>query len=444
MGLAASTAAAAAASDSPDAAQQHPQHHDPDGDSIWRHLPHELTLRVLEHLPPNDMALSGRMACRDAAQRFSQPHHRTVHLSEPLAPHVATASCRRDRAEAAARQLPFRHKLRLLSTAATSGCEVNLAVAWRLVQPCLFRELLTTDYYTLTHATLVDPGTSAVRSGHVHLLPWLVERRCPLLCPARTLAAVAQHCDLDALRSAWQLLRQMDPSLPLDASTLDAAAESRTPDAIPKLQWLLDTGAGSYRLSVHTAAAAARSGDLPRLQWLAARGCPLDTDHVLASALAHADLAVAQWLAEQPGCRLPPKDGTAKDRTGPGAGAGLSHRLCHAAASAARDGPAKLRWVLGAGPGASGRPDAGCLHAAARAGRLEAVRWLVEVCGLPLTSGTFLAAVQSGSVATAEWLLAAGCPSSGGRAFVEAAERGDLAMVSGSGEGGFGTKLHVK
>lgn len=50
---------------------------------------------------------------------------------------------------------------------------------------------------------------------------------------------------------------------------------------------------------------AAESGDCGRLQWLHARGCPLDSPTVIIAALKHAPLEVVQWLVGPGGCTAP-------------------------------------------------------------------------------------------------------------------------------------------
>ncbi len=65
---------------------------------------------------------------------------------------------------------------------------------------------------------------------------------------------------------------------------------------------------------------------------------------------------------------------------------------------------------------------------AAGEGRLEAVRYLHQDCGLPLSREVLCAAAGSGSVATATWLLQHGCPV-GQLAYANAVRRGDLPIM---------------
>lgn len=287
-------------------------------------------------------------------------------LSLPLPQHAAYEAIL-THARDQLRQLPVHRKLHILCTAATSGCETNLAVALQLLQPYPQHLLVRPPRQQPLHRsgcsignsiTLeVDVGTVAARAGHAHLLPWLVEHRCPV-DPRRTLAAAAQYCDLPGLQFAWNVLRgypgtngsssgggggrssnssisdgEHISTADVDEEVLNAAAESLTPDALVKLQWLLDgclpgtaaashssitttrsggdagkgtallyagSGCGCCALTLRTAAAACRSGDLWRLQWLQARGCPVASPFVLAAALKHAPLSVAQWIVDHP------------------------------------------------------------------------------------------------------------------------------------------------
>ncbi len=109
-------------------------------------------------------------------------------------------------AAAALQHLPFRCKLKTLSRAAESGCEANVELAWQLLQPHVFPELLQTSHYNDFSHPARDVGSAAVSSGLAHLLPSL-EQRCPgLLDPGRTLEAAARQCDLAGLQAAWGLL----------------------------------------------------------------------------------------------------------------------------------------------------------------------------------------------------------------------------------------------
>lgn len=172
-------------------------------------------------------------------------------------------------------------------------------------------------------------GSAAARAGHVHLLPWLLQHGNPL-DPSETLRAVAQHCDLAALQSAWHLLipqlGQMAAFYNPRRAVVWAACESGRPDTRAKVAWLLDEapGAGTVpasgkereRLLLQGAKGAARAGDVPLLRWLtevqgldlpaAAPGEPVRGPvQVLCGALCASDLAAAEWLVREGGCALP-------------------------------------------------------------------------------------------------------------------------------------------
>ncbi len=277
-------------------------------------LPPALQVHVLSFLPPNDLALSGRLVSTDAADALNKPQHCTASLSQPLPPHTvawAQSGCWQQHV----RQLTFLQKLQLLCTAAASGSEVNLEVAWALLQPSVFPELLQgccPQHYGPLLA--LDPGAAAVKACHPPLLCWLL-RHCPRsLVPETVLEAAAEHCDLAGLQLAWRLLQEGAgsgasngrPCPALSQGVLDAAAGSGTSDAVAKMEWVLAAaGEGACSLQGSTAAAAAGSGDLDRLRWLCDRGCSMEGRGVLQSALQHADLAVAQWLVDEAGCELP-------------------------------------------------------------------------------------------------------------------------------------------
>ncbi len=159
----------------------------------------------------------------------------------------------------------------------------------------------------------------------------------------------AAWADLGMKEQQGQQEEQQQEQLRWGRMVVNAAAKSRTPDARAKLEWVLQQltsacpssssctclgaagaeqdasdnkapstpgatgqGAGSCDneavrtwLSYETAAAAAKSGDLPRLQWLHAHGCHVAHWRVLAAALRYGPLAMAEWLVDRAGCPLP-------------------------------------------------------------------------------------------------------------------------------------------
>ncbi len=334
-------------------------------------LPRDLILRILALLPPNDLALSGRLACKDAAQRFQGPQHCTAFLDQPLPCHVSamspslrtptTASAATARvsdnmswyqtgAEDALRQLTFRRKLLLLSRAAASGCEANVEFAWHLLQQHVFPEVLQSNHSRILlqrgqspGGPAPDVGSIAVASGLAHLLPSLAQR-CPgLLDPGATLEAAAKHCDLAGLQAAWEAVGQRlqrecernghaaQPSERLQGiwnGVLTTAASTSTPDAVAKLEWVLGMSGGASDPDALAQAygAAAASGDLARVWWLRERGVGWGTPGALEAVVEHADLGSIQQLEEAEGGHLPPAHDESWSRESVVSAAASSHK----------------------------------------------------------------------------------------------------------------------
>ncbi len=429
-----------------------------------RQLPTTVQLHILSLLPQNDRALNGRLACRDAHNGLTGPQHCTASLSQPLPPHAVPWAL--EAGQQHVRQLPFRHKLRLLNVAAVSGSEVNLEVAWALLQPSIFPEMLKSSkplpcgWYGEP-----QPGLAAIEAGHPQLLGWLL-RHCPALIHlGRALQAAARHCGLAELQAVWAALRDglgggsneggsasgsksggesgnasggessrsgsgVDSSRRpvLDQHVLDAAAQSSTPDASTKLEWLLAAADhGRCSLQESTAVAAARSGDLGRLRWLRERGCKLQSQSVLLRALEHADLAVAQWLVDEAGCELP-----AQASDGSYDGWDLH---CDASTRSAVDVLAKLQWLQDRGAPPLDSDDAllpFVATAAVEAGREQVLRFLLAAYGPAKVFGQRFnaqaALAKSRSIPVAKCLREAGCLFTDA-SYRTAATAGDMALL---------------
>ncbi len=424
-------------------------------------LPTELQLHVLSFLPPIHLTLSGRLSCKEAAQRFSEPHHCTAPISRPLPDHVVDTAWCLEGAQAAMAQLTSHQKLHMLTTAAASGCEANVEFAWQLLQPHVFPELLHMDDYlfqVLLRSSMhkeLDLGSAAVSSGLAHLLPSLAQR-CPgLLDPGRTLEAAARHCDLAGLQAVWEVvleqlllvLAKTEPDAdrtgydPDDGEwaweavvdrkqwvwreTMATVAAMPTSDALAKMKWVLakSAGSGSCITVRHptVCGAAAASGDLARLAWMRDHGFPWGTVEALAAVVRHADLAFIQQL-EQEGGYLPSAEHV-EAWTSEGV-------LCEAAASR-RDSTAKLQWLASRGAASDSWK---ALRMAAACGNLEAVQLLAGQHGLGPAEGEgdpsdiLYDAIESGSVPLVTWLRQAGYPWYVG-GFEAAFHRGDLPMV---------------
>ncbi len=281
-----------------------------------QHLPAAVLSHAFSFLPPIERNLTARFICRDTAAALSEAEYRSASLSQPLPPHALPWAVEAGKQHV--RQLPTQHKLQLFSVAAPSGSEVNLDAALALLQQNVCPEMLITGHSVWARQDILpepDPGEAAFKAGHPQLLGWLL-RHCPaLLHPGRVLQAAAEHCDLAGLQGVWGVLQGVGARAvdwagrerpALDQGVLDAAAGSRTLDAVAKIKWVLDASRGSGRLQESTAEAAARSGYLSRLRWLRGQGCGMDVSNagVLKNALEHADMGVVRWLVDEAGCDL--------------------------------------------------------------------------------------------------------------------------------------------
>ncbi len=388
-------------------------------------LPTELLLLVLERLPPGELALTGRLVCKDAARHFSQPEHKT-------APGTALD----------VRLLTFDGMLRLLSSVAASGRKSNVQAAWRLLHQNFIVELQSGRRFNITtyrsRRWWDDMGSAAVKAGHPDLLSCLTDDKMPVN-PTWTLIEAARHCDLASFQSTWRLLTRRWSGNGYEGGVkvwaLYYAARPQSPDNQAKITWLLNeasgagavpaTGAERIRLMIGAASGAAEFGNLPVLRWLkeahgldltaaTPREQPLHSSspfRVLATAMWAEDLDVARWVVDEAGCALPGLEDQA----------GLEEVWRWAGE---RGMVAKIRWLLERGVPLHPR---GAL-AAAQKGHLDAVRHLHEHCGVALSAELFAAAAGSGSVPLVSWLLDRGCPTSP-EAYNEAAAKGKLSLV---------------
>ncbi len=405
-------------------------------------LPWDPITRVVESLPTNDVVLIWRLVCKEFWRRFSQPHYRVARFGLPLPP-VSSCGAWRPHLQQYLKQLTFCSKFRILSAAASSGSEVNLEFAWDILRPSLAHGK---DRYP---SGASDAGAAAVKSDHLHLLPWLLQHGCPLDAHS-TVNAAAEHSDLAGLQHVWELLGcGPDPPGQHGAKRygdLTNAAAGSDRDAIAKLTWLMAMAERSKEhfhgqwLLLQAASGAVSSGRLPVLQWLLelalqggvptgelwsrvvdveARGLPL------AQALGKGHVAVADWLVDEAGYPLPQQE--------------QDEDLAHVMelenqqeaeqellwkAAAWGGSVDTLRWLILRGVPVC--PDA--LSMAVRGGHLEAVRFLHEVCGVGLEDCDLLEAAGSRSVPTAQWLLQAGCHMDP-EAYLAAAREGDVAMI---------------
>ncbi len=434
-------------------------------------LPSALMLHCLELLPPNELACSGRLAFKDAAQRFSTPAHCTAHLSQQLPDHVADSwPALEGNASTALRSFTFKRKLGVLSTAAASGSETNMRVAWQLVQPCVFPELLRTGPSPLylteyecdncgshsvsgpagTQWDMADPGTAAVRAGHVRLLRWMLEHRVPV-SPNSTLQAAALCCSLAQLQEAAQLLQRHCRDLDVDSiwGVAEFAAASRTPDAQAKVEWLLRAsvtgqagrglskvvaalmapgatarsgGSTESKITTALAVSAAAAGNLALLRWIwGQRARVVSRPEVLCAALEHAPgLEVAEWLLDEGGCSLPAdRDPNDENYYGRYTWGFLSR--CAAASGSVE----KMRWLAAR---AGGPLHMAAADAAAEFGHLAALQYLQAEGVVDWNGELFAMAAGCGDIELVSWLRGQGCPMDGS-AYEAAAEQGHVGMI---------------
>ncbi len=200
-------------------------------------LPKDLFLHVLSLLSDNEIAFSGRLACKDAAAHFATKRHCIITLSQPLPGNAVQAYI--SHVAPILPQLSLNRKLLLLSSAAKSGSQINCDTAWQLLVPTLFTEF--PDKLSTWHDFEfgADPATLAVQHGHVHLLPYMVRHRWPIHSN-RVLLAAAARCTLGQLREVWDTVPWMpDMQLPKADELLHAALESPHPDWRAKAEWAL-------------------------------------------------------------------------------------------------------------------------------------------------------------------------------------------------------------
>lgn len=412
-------------------------------------VPNDVILLLLSTLPPSELAFHGRRVCKAAAAHFKAPHHCTVALSQPL----DSLDVQRQMRDKLQQQLPnmsLHHKLSLMASAAASGCEANLSIAWDALKPCLFSgKALARSYRDRTGPFSIpfpDPAVAALTrapaDGAAPTLGWLLQH-CPLLVQGRDMVAVAAaspQCNLERLqlvkeqyfkwRAAVRAVLGSAVDTVLHRITLRskevalAAARSGSADSRWMVEWALGGVVLPTRMEGLAAAAAAGASDLRLLQWLRQKGVQVGTRAALLAALRQGDFATVLWLKWQARVEVP--------LTGPG-GQHDPLGLCEAAAGSCQQPVQKLAWL--AEQGLRPRGEALVVSAAA-AGQVETVWQLHERWGVPLSTEAWVAAAGSGSLATAAYLRNKVCPTAGGlgpkgegEPYLRAAARGDLAMV---------------
>lgn len=292
-------------------------------------LPPDLLMYILRLRPHNDIAISVRRTCKAAWMHFCEEHHCAALLSQPLPQHALTEAALQLQPQL--RLLSLEQKLQLLATAASSGSETNMGVAWDLVRPSLAPGMVAEDSQaSRSELCGADAGVTAVRHGHVHLVEWMGRAGCPLepdclrpCCTPRRGTATWRGCSArgrcsslhvfsgiacstSAAEGQEQGQQQQWQQSALISSLFNSAAESTAPDALAKMEWLADLGPLCSFADENHAVVAASSGDVGRLEWLQDRGCPVANPRVLDAALRCGDMRLVSWLEEQAGHQLLP------------------------------------------------------------------------------------------------------------------------------------------
>ncbi|GIL81225.1 hypothetical protein Vretimale_1204 [Volvox reticuliferus] len=262
---------------------------------------------------------------------------------------------------------------------------------------------------------------AAAATGHVDLMDWLLHypKRSTDMTSVQIdwqglVTAAAQGCDLVTLQRLHRQWVESTGSFgggggSSEAAALDhalslrsfftAAIESARPDWREKVEWLRGLG---YRADTAVFACTAALPDaVDRLAWLRQQGHPLDSC-VLRRAAAAGNLAAVQYLMA---LGVMPLLGAFED-----------------AAEGGHLGVLQVLFTAAVATGAAGVAAAAALRAAARAGHLPIITWLVEVVGaevrgLHLWPGeayslfgcTFAAGGSTNTVPLREWLLQRGC-----------------------------------
>ncbi|PNH01265.1 Ankyrin repeat domain-containing protein, partial [Tetrabaena socialis] len=446
-----------------------------DPSRVW--LP-EFVERFAVSLMPNEVACALRLVNKATAAQLSAPQHTTVRLSQPV-PRHAFAWCwgGTDSMRALARQ----QRLELQRLTARSGSVANLEMllARGDLPPVLdygvFRAAAAAGQLDVCvwlwqwgHPWHVEIMVAAAGGGHKAVCEWLLANGCPnvenhwvataaaargghlglmdwLLLRAdgthksNSVTAVvrgaAEGCDLPTLQrlhhthvdtlseglSAWYI-----------NFIITAAASSRTADWQAKVEWL--EARGYPQTAEACMAAAAKLDALPRLQWLRQRGYPLG-NYVAASAAEAGNMEALQYVLDE-GVEVPMDDDMMRCAARGGHVAVME--LLHArgapmgeetvgAAAAAGHLPA-VAWLVER-LGADRALTKDVFAAAARAGSMELLGWL-RVRGCPWDATVFTAGAAGGSEEQLEWLVEQGClMGDDGEPYVRAARNGDLAML---------------
>ncbi|KXZ47448.1 hypothetical protein GPECTOR_35g886 [Gonium pectorale] len=453
---------------------------------VWPRLLPELAERIVGFLDRNEIAATFRHVNKATVKQFSGPLHTTIHISEPAPPHAFAAHWL---APGATRDLTLERRKELVRLVAASGVLPNLEVALQAAALVgaveqAFKEAAGAGQLSLCqwlwdhsrshpegfHATIsardaleaaaggghrhvcewllavhqvVKRGDGAATSaayhgGHAELAEWLLQPDPALSIGAKTkcLSDVAHGCSLPALQRAWQRFRGPSLGKYENAVVLSVAAASPTPDWTAKIEWLEAQGCRSTSMAAVAAAGMPNDAEaLARLTWLQGRGYPIGDQAVEAAARAGNMSALAHLLSEVP---VADEEGSAEAVSGATEGghlealqalqaAGWTIDFPRFATAAAQAGHLHvLAWMLEAEPVAL---DEVLFGAAAQSGSVELLAWLRER-GCSWDATAYQHAARSGCVAALEWLAERGCPmEEDGESYIKASCNGDLAVA---------------
>lgn len=129
------------------------------------------------------------------------------------------------------------------------------------------------EYLHTTHATYdAFAACAAAGQGHVHVLEWFNEHGY-ILWQDRILQRAARENQIKVLE--WACSQPSTRFYRATGLTADIMAEAAKGGHVEAMQWLRDHGTD---WNTYVSDAAAREGKLEALRWLVDKGCPLDPD----------------------------------------------------------------------------------------------------------------------------------------------------------------------
>ncbi|GFR46929.1 hypothetical protein Agub_g8577 [Astrephomene gubernaculifera] len=460
----------------------------------WAQLPAVLAEHIFSSLPSNDIACTIRLVNKAGAARFSSPEHTTIHLSQPVPAHAFSKHWTNPNLLG---NMTYAQRLQLLCLTARSGSLPNLAVAaasagcilnaevinaaaaagqvhcceWLRSQGCRLGKVLSAAAGAGQRRTCewalakgcewdIEAFHAATSGGHEAIMFWLLGLRPEeSLRPSKwSLLSVAAGCSLATLKRlymAWaaeeDLAEAAEDEPQWAAELLAAAGGSRTPDWQAKVEWLVEQGLEVTADSYIHRDAALHPDALGRVQWLLQMGFACVELAVLQAArlgkvdvleYVHDEGIVFEdtWIdcgreAAEAGqlatlqllCSWSVGDGMLNLRAAARAGQlpvvlwlveqqlgeDVLQECYQLFGCAAGSGNLELlRWLYEHGCVRRDFRYTSFVKEAAAAGNVEALRWLVSIgCRFPATGfDACWAAVRKGDLATMDCLQQLGCP----------------------------------